>query len=80
MRKLVIFTVVMVLALASATFAQTDVTVKDNTVPIALGSGANAWAVPIDDSLNGNNVNTSGGTINNTATKTDVDVKATERW
>jgi hypothetical protein len=77
MKKLVCFTMVMALALAGAAFAQTTVTANDNTVPIALGSGATAVAVPIDDSLNGNNVNTSGGLINNTATKTDVDVTAT---
>ena len=75
MKKLVIFTVVMVLALAGATFAQTTVEANNNTIPIALGSGATAVAVPVDDSLNHNNVNTSTGSINNTKTNTDVDVK-----
>jgi len=74
MKKLVIFTVVMVLALAGATFAQTTVEANNNTIPIALGSGATAVAVPVDDSVNHNNVNTSTGSINNTKTNTDVNV------
>jgi hypothetical protein len=75
MKKLVCFTAVMALVLAGAAFAQTTVTANDNTVPIALGSGATAVAVPIEKSLNDNtvavNAPAAGRDINPVNTKVD---------
>ena len=57
MKKLVIFTLAMVVVFSGMAFAHTTVEADNNTVPIALGSGATAVAVPITKSLNDNNLN-----------------------